>query len=757
VIAEPLGSAPKPRLVAIPVLVLVATVVLTGQVWREERNTAREHARQTAERAGQQMRDTLVERFGGHEVALNGLRAIFAASRSVERAEWRSFVENHQVRALHRCTLGFSYIARVDPEDVAEFAARARKDEAPGFEVHIPEGFDPLPPGTERAIVLFHEPHDLHAELLGLDVSPIPALSEALWRSARTGELAASDPVADFPGLDEPIVFLSSPVYRRGTQGETPEQRLERLVGWVAMPLRIAEMMEQLATDEPQLGIELHTGTDTASMASIFRSAPDAAPPADRQGHRIEFGGRLWQLHAWNRDRLAGSSNLGTLAAGSVIGFLTAGVLWSLLRTRSHALELAARMTASLRRSQKELSAALESEEQARREADGASRAKSEFLANMSHEIRTPMTAILGFSELLLEGEPSEEDRRRHLLTIRRNGEHLLSIINDILDLSKIESGRLEVEAMPVRVRSLVDEVVALFGPRAEAKGISLSVEIDSGVPLEVRTDPVRLRQVIVNLVGNAVKFTETGSVRISVARDRDDPKKLRIAIADTGIGIPPEKLADIFLPFQQADTSTTRHYGGTGLGLAISSRLIAMLGGRISVTSSPGTGSTFTFTIAAEEIVRSETPPPEPEPPAPARSPERPAEVRGGRVLLAEDGPDNQRLIGLVLGNAGFSVDIAENGAIALERALAEWRDGSPYDVILMDMQMPEMDGYSATRRLREEGYDGRIVALTAHAMVKDRERCLAAGCDEFASKPIDRKTIVEIVGRSCALARAE
>jgi CheY-like chemotaxis protein/nitrogen-specific signal transduction histidine kinase len=406
-------------------------------------------------------------------------------------------------------------------------------------------------------------------------------------------------------------------------------------------------------------------------------------------------------------------------------------------------------MTASLRQSEHELSFALETAELARREADAASRAKSEFLANMSHEIRTPMTAILGFTELLAESEPTPEERRKHLATVRRNGEHLLAIINDILDLSKIESGRLDVEAVAVRPRAIIDEVITLLATRAEGKGIALDPMVDSDVPAVVRTDPVRLRQVLVNLAGNAVKFTEAGSVRISAERDPADANRLRFAVTDTGIGISAEKITQIFQPFAQADSSTTRTYGGTGLGLAISGRLVAMLGGELAAKSEVGRGSTFTFSIRAPVVASEEHAPPRTLESLP---PEGPV-TRGGRVLLAEDGLDNQRLIWLVLEKAGYIVDIAENGAIALERALVEWRAGTPYDVILMDMQMPEMDGYTATQRLREEGYEGQIVALTAHAMARDRDRCLAAGCDEFASKPIDRRSLIRVVANACAV----
>ena len=387
--------------------------------------------------------------------------------------------------------------------------------------------------------------------------------------------------------------------------------------------------------------------------------------------------------------------------------------------------------------------------EQAKEEAEAASRAKSSFLANMSHELRTPMTAILGFTELLQDSDITEEERARHTATIRRNGEHLLHVVNDILDLSKIEAGRFEIETCPIDLRTLVEDTIALLAVRADGKGIELDTNIAPQTPARIATDPVRLRQILVNLVGNALKFTEHGRVSIAV-RPVEGESALEIVVQDTGIGIEPEHLQRLFEPFSQVDGSATRRFGGTGLGLSISSRLATLLGGGIEVESELGRGSRFVLRVAYEEVASQSAV-------GAAQASVSPQFSLGrdklrGRVLLVEDGPDNQRLFGFVLRKAGLEVDIVDNGQAACDLLLpAEGDRGSDhpaetsgaYDLVLMDMQMPVMDGYAATRRLREHGFERPIVALTAHAMAGDREKCLDAGCDDFLTKPLDRQAL--------------
>jgi PAS domain S-box-containing protein len=392
--------------------------------------------------------------------------------------------------------------------------------------------------------------------------------------------------------------------------------------------------------------------------------------------------------------------------------------------------------------------------------AEVATRSKSEFLANMSHEIRTPLTAIMGFAEIILsEGDIARAPPHRieAINAILRNSTYLLRILNDILDLSKIEAGRLEVERVVCEPVQMVADVLRLMQVRADAKRLPLLAEFAGPIPETVRSDPTRLRQVLINLIGNAVKFTEQGSVRLVVRTlpDAGDGALLQFEIIDTGIGMEPHEVARLFQPFTQADNSTSRRFGGTGLGLTISKRLIEMLGGSIAVDSRPGAGSTFRATIATgplEGVTMLAAPTLDSIRVADAiddaRTPAGQMQL-SARVLLAEDAPDNQRLISFVLTKANAEVTCADNGQIACELALAAWREGRSFDLILMDMQMPVLDGYQATRALRNEGYAGKIIALTANAMAGQRELCLRAGCDDYVTKPINRQRLLSVLVR--------
>ena len=405
------------------------------------------------------------------------------------------------------------------------------------------------------------------------------------------------------------------------------------------------------------------------------------------------------------------------------------------------------------KRSAIQLEAAMERLTAARDQAKSASRAKSEFLANMSH-------AILGFADALLDNLHDPENVEA-VSIIKQNGQHLLQIINDILDISKIEAGKLEVERIRCSPAQVVAEVKALMQVRADAKDLRILTEYIGNVPETIESDPTRLKQILVNLVGNAVKFTEVGGVRLIIRFIDDGPEpKMQFDVLDTGIGMTAEHVSRLFQAFSQADSSTTRKFGGTGLGLMISKRLAEMLGGNITVESKLGQWSQFRFTVTTgplDGVKMLEDPAM-----AAIANPEEITAAKGDvssldcRILLAEDGPDNQRLIAHMLKKAGAQVAVVENGKLAADAALAA-RDGDkPFDVIVMDMQMPVMDGYEATGLLRRKGYTRPILALTAHTMAGDRQKCLAAGCDDYAMKPIDRYKLIESIKTLLAPAKA-
>jgi signal transduction histidine kinase/DNA-binding response OmpR family regulator len=374
--------------------------------------------------------------------------------------------------------------------------------------------------------------------------------------------------------------------------------------------------------------------------------------------------------------------------------------------------------------------------------AEAASHAKTEFLANMSHEIRTPLNGIIGFTELLLTERQSlsDADQAEYLLTIQKSGSHLCELINNILDVSKIEAGRFELERIACSPREIIEDVVSVLRVQSEEKGLSLDCDAQD-LPNTIESDPARLRQLFMNLVGNAVKFTEQGGIQITASVNG---QQLQVEVADTGVGIATEKLEAIFDPFSQADTSVTRRFGGTGLGLAISRSICESLGGRLTIESQLGVGSVFTVLIAAP-AAESQTPLVD-TPLRRASSEKTPqtVDLAGRKILVVDDGETNRKLIQLILKRAGAEIVTAENGLEGVHLAQSE----NP-EMILMDMQMPVMDGYSATRQLRTLGNDSPIIALTAHAMKGDEERCLDAGVSDYLTKPVDATNVLAMVSQ--------
>ncbi|MDD5248362.1 MAG: response regulator [Rhodocyclaceae bacterium] len=521
------------------------------------------------------------------------------------------------------------------------------------------------------------------------------------------------------------------------------------LLGWLAVRRqRSIEHAHAFARDLIANANVMVVGLDAAGRVAIFNSAAerisgypqeqilgrdwfDAALPPDRRAQvREEFQRLIATREASARYENAILTKHGELRTvawqNSVLADENTGVA-----TVSFGMDITDRKITE------------EALREATRLAEQANHAKSEFLANMSHEIRTPMNAVIGLSQLAL-ADAQEPRLRDYLQKIFASSTALLGILNDILDYSRIEAGRLRIEETDFAPAALLGDTLDLVRTAAAAKGIELAGEIAADVPAQVRGDPLRLGQVLTNLAGNAVKFTERGSVRIAVRRIESDAGTVRLAfdVADTGIGMTPEQQRDIFEPFVQADSSITRRFGGSGLGLTISRRLLQLMGSDVAVDSAPGVGSRFSFVIALKPA----TPPAAAAPAAAAAvAPSTlAAPIAGARILLVEDNAVNQQVARSFLERAGFAVGVALHGGEAL--ALLETQ---AFDAVLMDLQMPVMDGFAATRRIRADARfaDLPIVALTASAMADDRAECLAAGMNEHLAKPLNAQKLIEIL----------
>ncbi len=728
-----------------PWVVLGASLAVTLLFWRsfEAEVVARERAEldRQAEQAV-----TVVQRWvHQREIILRGARGLLVSSHQVNRSKWQAYASAVLPGHMADTVLGLGYIEWVAASRASEFLQQTRADGSLDF------AFTPSGDRDSYCVVKYMTPGDFHPLSAGMDVAVRPCWPEALDLARDTGEIVTIPPFESGGEPRKPIMLLA--VYRHGCPQETVEERRAALKGWVFMPLAVGKLAYTVCQGIRPQGISLRVWAgeyrDRQVNGRRISSGQGSNDPPAHVLHRIvQAGGAIWHVElmvpsSFVRPNRAVAGVL--LATGLLASLFLFVALRSWLSARN-ALALAEETNARL---------------QATYEAvDTAARAKSEFLTNVSHEIRSPMTAVVGFAENLLDPGLADSDRWEAIQAIRRNAEHLLGVVNDILDMSKIEANRLQIELIECSPCAILGDIAAMMRTRAKDKGLHFAIEYVGPMPTAIRTEPTRLRQILVNLVGNAIKFTESGGVRV-VARCIPDYRVtngvaegvLQLDVVDTGIGMTADQLSRLFQPFVQADASVARRFGGTGLGLVISRKLCEALNGSITVESEPGHGSTFRVILPAgslEGVQMIEWPDelPVTSPLGTDWTPER--LLANVRILLAEDGPDNQRLLSFVLRKAGAEVTLADNGQAAIKLALAALDRDEPFAVVLMDMQMPVLDGYTAVSLLRHKGYTGPIVALTAHAMSGDRERCLAIGCTEYLTKPVPREKLVQTVHRT-------
>jgi signal transduction histidine kinase/ActR/RegA family two-component response regulator len=579
------------------------------------------------------------------------------------------------------------------------------------------------------------------------DAPPVgvsPELSGPIHAAAESGRPQVSFVKAAAFGPGQKLVLVEP--LRDPLANADPARSTTALV---AVVLDAAAAIErQLESVRTSLAVEIFDARPTPASVPVYSThawAARGSPMEESLAIRLA-GRRFWIRVSATRQFIQerpSTAPITVLQAGLGVSGVVLTIVLAMHRSRESAVVIGRALQEREREAQRAHAATT-----------AAAAAKDGFIARVSHELRTPMAAILGHAEMLLDPQLSGDEREESIRTIRRNGDRLLGLINDVLDFSKLEAGRMRVEPVPCSPVAVTQDAIALLRPSARAKGLELVSRYDFPLPAHVRLDPSRLHQILINILGNAIKFTDHGGVRVRLRMEpAESGARLRIDVQDDGIGIAPEQIARLFEPFSQADASATRRFGGTGLGLTISRDLARLMGGDLAATSEPGRGSTFTITLPCEATggatvhsIEAAT--------GNAADDNATAPSLRGEALLVDDSPDILRLIGHWLRRAGMTIHTVPNGrkCVDLVRASKPGR----FALVVLDMQMPEMDGYTTARSLRDLAFAAPIIALTANAVPGDRERCLSAGCDEYLHKPVSRAGLIHACARLLERAHA-